>query len=188
LAGESTPGERAITTACPQTRPLLAVTVGLLLVCVSCGESNRLSAHDFRLKANALCAKLNREGDSDLRPTKQRLATAIAHVEAGVTQLERLRPPKRDEARYTDFLARLRRTIAFTKLHEAQLLALEQAANHALPRRVADYGRKKPFAHFNKIYRRQEALLRPINHDIRLARRDARALGLRTCASGITGD
>jgi hypothetical protein len=102
------PGHRMIYVSTRATLTLFAI----MMLCVSCG-GRRLSAHDFRVRANTICTKLNRQSNSDTRPTKRSLTAAIARIEAGIAELEHLRPPSRDEPTYNDFLTRLQSTVAF---------------------------------------------------------------------------
>jgi hypothetical protein len=162
------------------------VFLGATLLCIGCGGS-RLSESALRAKANGICTKLNGQTESVKIPTRHALEAGIAAVQSGITQLARLRPPARDEATYTDFLARLRSGLAFIKAKGPQLVALEQALEKTMPRRIGDYGPGLAFHRLSQVAGRETTLVRPLEQDVRIAANDARALHLGSCASGITG-
>ncbi|HEY6835096.1 MAG TPA: hypothetical protein VI142_01375 [Gaiellaceae bacterium] len=93
-------------------RPLLAALAVVLLLAGCGGGSDppRLSQAEFASKADAICRTYNRQSSAIARPTSlAELATAIdklvAMLDQSVKRLQKLRPPKDEQADADRWLA-----------------------------------------------------------------------------------
>jgi hypothetical protein len=163
--------------------------IGLLcLVVCGCGASAHLSEPAFRSKANAICHRFNQRADALDPGTKHGFRAILVEVDQEIAGLARLKPPPRDAEVYADYLKRIRQVATFARLHGRELLALTTELDHAMPRRVSDYGSSRAMAPVRRIERQIVALERPISLDAHAAATDAARLHLPECRIGATGD
>lgn len=157
------------------------------VACAACGAA-RPSESAFRAKANSICHDLTRKTQLQGSATASGLQATLTNIRTGIGALSKLKPPPRDAATYADFLARLRRLLAFARDVGPRLLSLTQQLEHAMSKRVSTYGaRRRTALRFKRLARLIRSLEQPIQRDARLAGRDARALHLPQCAIGASG-
>jgi hypothetical protein len=153
-----------------------------VLLCAACG-SGTLSASDFRHKANGICTDLQKQTSSLNSLTKRSLDRGIASVGTAITRLQRLRPPGSEQQTYRDFLNRMRLILAFIKVNEPKLIAIEHEIETVKSAPTTRAGARQ----FEHIAQRMRGLVAQIGGEVRIAKRDARALGLHVCGAGISG-
>jgi hypothetical protein len=164
-----------------------ALTAVCCLAVCACG-STHVSEAGFRAKANTICRKLNQQANATTAPTTAAaLRNALVRVESGIDALARLKPPRRDEARYADFLMRLRKLFAFARTKGPELVALTSQIEKAMPQGLGVTPTRRQQHQFALLSQKLKALEQPIRNDVRLVDADARALQLPACASGAAG-
>jgi hypothetical protein len=157
-------------------RPTLTLfCLAAVLLSTGCGggssSSDRLSQAEFQTRANQICNKVR--GHEKPSTSKEGTDRNLGLVESALSDLQGLRPPTKDEARYQDLLTRFKRALAFVKANEARLLSLGERlrANPSDTLTAAAYRR----------------LVQPYVKEAQRAGADATALGLTACANGLTG-
>lgn len=152
--------------------------LGAVLLATSCGSgggsstsSDRLSEAEFQSRANQICTKVR--GQEKPSTSKAGTDQNLSLVESAVNELQDLKPPTKDKARYQDLLTRFKRTLAFVRANETHLLSLSKRLRANPSDALA-----------GAAYRR---LVQPFVQEARLAAADATALGLTACANGLTG-
>ena len=159
------------------SRSILILTcLGAVLLAAGCGgsSSHGLSEAAFRSQANHICSDLTRREKPDLASTaKASVDRNLDRIDSAVSKLEALDPPTRDETRYQALLTSFKRSVAFVRANERRLITMTQRlrANPSDSRTTAQY----------------QHLVRPFVQDVQRAGTDANALGLTTCANGLSG-
>lgn len=95
-------------------RRVLALVVVLALAACGGGGGNRLSKNEYAARANAICARFNRQvggfgGAADLKALARLSERTLPALDAATRKLRALRPPKDEEARANEWLALLER-------------------------------------------------------------------------------
>jgi hypothetical protein len=157
---------------------LVLLCSGAVLLASGCGGSggggHRLSEAAFRVRANHICTGLTRQEKPDLSSSsKASVDRNLGRIDDALGQLEGLRPPAGDEARYHALLTRFKRSVAFVKAKEPLLIEL----THQLRSHSSD----------SRTMARYQRIVRPFLRDVARAGADARALGLGACANGLSG-
>ena len=161
---------------------VLAILLAVALA-AGCGGAGRLSAGQFRVKANRICSAQKRKTNAFNALNKQTLRRAIDAVQTEIAQLERLRPPASDVERYRALLASYRRTLELIRRDGPQLVVLAREVERAIPKRIGAFDKPPPHRYL-VLSRRLREVTRPMNTAIRPANVQARALGLRECVVG----
>lgn len=166
----------------------------LIIACAGCGSS-RLSQTALRIRADAICTKLTRATQPIASPSKRNLDAGFTSIRAALTRLAALRPPQQDEAAYHDMLMRLRASTDSLQASEPLLLRhfraikrLEASMRNGINRLPHSKQAARASRRLIQFALQENAVLRPVRRDTRLAAGDARALHLSSCASGISGD
>jgi hypothetical protein len=160
--------------------------LALSLATCACG-STHLSETAFRAKANAVCRRLNQQANSTSSSTISGFRKSLARVDAGINELARLKPPPRDEARYNDFLLRLRKLFAFARAKGPELIALMSEIEKAVPQRVGAHPSRRALRRYERLTRKLTAIEVSVHDDARRVDADARAVHLPACVAGASG-
>jgi hypothetical protein len=100
------------------------------LFAVGCGGSSSLSASSLRSQANAICANVNKQTAATAKTND--FDTALKQSEAGVSKLDKLKPPSSLKANYQAYLAKLDATLPVIKKAVAAIDTKDQATARLL--------------------------------------------------------
>jgi hypothetical protein len=145
-----------------------------------------VSESAFRAKANSIRRDFTRRANAgSSSPTA--LRSTLSTIEQGIARLDRLDPPARDAATYSDFLRRLKRLLAFAQTKGPELVTLTKQLEQAIPREHAKYGARQSLRRFKQLSQRIRALEAPVEKDVHVSNVEARSLHLEACVVGGTG-
>ena len=115
--------------------------VASLAVLAACGGDDRLSKAEFVRRADAICARYARR--LERVPPPQTVADVPSYVERGIpvaereiAELDKLRPPRQDDAEVARLLAELKTTVAELEHLGTAAAARDRDAVRSATRRV----------------------------------------------------
>jgi hypothetical protein len=154
--------------------PVSALLATCAVVLSGCTGAHSSSATPFRVRANAICARIN---TSPFLDTKARYDADLRKTRLGLDQLARLERSAPDKREFRDLVRSMRTIYAFDRAHESAEIALALES-----KRVDERVMKGLRPRWGKAARRFVALTsREIGSDYDKKFRVARALGLTAC-------
>jgi hypothetical protein len=159
---------------------LILLAAAAVVLSAGCGgsgggsSSHRLSAAAFRSQGNQICTDLNRQEKPDIGSTsKAAIDRNLDRIDSALGKLKDLEPPTRDESHFRAMLKHFEQSVAFIRSHEVGMIHLTQQ----LQKHPSDATTRAQY----------QSLVRPLVQEVQLAARNATALGLTVCSTGLTG-